>query len=312
MDSKSLFELKNRLSMLPVMKERSAKLHTRVTEAENDVGTLLEKYEAESMDVEQMKAEKLSVYMLKLIGRYEGKLNKETEEMLSAKMEYDKACEKVKELRNQCKEADEKLAVLNQEKREYEEELNIREEKLRNDLSSEAAIKYRELDETQGFLSRQLVETKEALGAANRAISTADAAMDHLGSAEKWATYDVWTRGGIFSHMAKYEHIDDAEEAFHRLSSQMDDLKRELSDINMQGTGGFYGVDPTTRAVDFWFDNIFTDLNVRSRIRDDSEQLRSVRNQISGIISTLESNISSMNRKLQDIEFRKNELILSL
>lgn len=312
MDSKSLFEMRNRLNMLPVMKERSAKLHARIMDAEKEVKSLLVKYEAESIDVEQMKAEKLSVYILKLIGRYEGKLNKETEEMLSAKMEYDKACEKVRELRTQCKEADEKLYALIQEQREYEAEVNIREEKLRNGLSGEVSIKYRELDETQKVLLRQLVETKEALQAANRAISTADTAMDHLGSAENWATYDVWFKGGIISHMAKYEHIDDAEEAFHRLSSQMDELKRELSDIDISGVSGFSGIDSTTRAIDFWFDNIFTDLNVRSRIRDDSEQLRAVRSQISGIISKLESNIATINRKLQDIELKKNELALSL
>jgi len=311
MDNKNLFEMRNRLNILPVMKERSVKLHARITEAENEVKSLLAKYEAESMDVEQMKAEKLSVYILKLTGRYEGKLNKETEQMLAAKMEYDKASEKVKELRFQSKEADERLAALRQEEQVYEAELNKREEIIRNDVNSEASRKYRELEETQNLLSRQLIETKEALRAANRVISTADIAMEHLGSAEKWATYDMWTRGGILSHMAKYEHIDNAEEASYRLSSQMDDLKRELSDINIPETAGFSGIDSTTRAVDFWFDNIFTDLNVRSRIRDDSEQLRSTRNQIWEVIGKLESNISSINQKLQDIEFRKNELIIS-
>jgi len=145
MDNKSLFELRNRLNALPIMKERSAKLHERITDAEKEVKALLTKYEAESMDVEKMKAEKLSIYILKLIGGYEGKLNKETEQMLSAKMEYDKASEKVKELHIQSKEADEKLAVLIREKQLYEDELSKREEKIRNEINSEASRKYREL-----------------------------------------------------------------------------------------------------------------------------------------------------------------------
>lgn len=312
MDSKDLFEIRNRLNMLPNLKERSKKLHTRILEAEKEVDTLLAEYEAESLDVEQMKSEKLSVYILKLIGRYEGKLDKEMQQMLSAKMRYDKALEKLKELRLQSDELENRLESLYTEKRVYEEELGKREEMLKNSINSEASIAYRELDKMQDSLSKQLGETKEALRAANRAISTVDTAMEHLGSAESWATYDVWFKGGIISHMAKYSHIDNAEEAFHRLSSQLEELKRELSDVDISGVSGFSGIDSTTRAIDFWFDNIFTDLNVRSRIRNDSEQLSGTRRQINNIIRRLDGNISSINRKLQEIEFRKNELIMSM
>lgn len=311
MDNKTLIEIRNRLAMMPALKERMDKLRARIKEAENEVKSLSAKFEAESLDVEQMKAESLSVYILKMIGRYEGKLNKETEQMLAAKMEYDKASEKVKELHLQRGETEERLAALNQEKQVYEAELNKREEMIRNNVTSEASIKYRELEAAQELLSRQLVETDEALRAANRVISTADNAMEHLESAEKWATYDVWLKGGLLSHMAKYEHIDNAEESFNRLSSQMDDLQRELSDISIPGTPSFSGVDSTTRAVDFWFDNIFTDLSVRDRIRDDSEQLSTLRNQVCGVISKLKGNKSVIHQKLQDIEFGKNELIIT-
>lgn len=310
MDNKSLLEIRNRLTMLPVLEERMDKLCTRISEAENEIKSLMAKFEAESLDVEQMKAESLSVYILKLIGKYDGKLNKETEQMLAAKMEYDKGSEKVKELHLQRSEAAERLAALNQEKQIYEAELNEREEMIRNSVTSEASIKYRELEAAQDLLSRQLVETDEALSAANRVISTADNAMEHLESAEKWATYDVWLKGGILSHMAKYEHIDNAEEASYRLSSQMADLQRELKDINISGPAEISGIDSTTRAIDFWFDNIFTDLSVRSRIRDDSEQLRALRNQVYEVIQKLDSNKSVIHRKLQDIEFSKNELII--
>ena len=311
MESKDLLEIRNRLTMLPTLEERSNKLRARLSEAENEVKALMERFEAESLDVEKMKAESLSVYILKTIGKFEGKLNKETEQMLKAKMEYDKGSEKVKELQLQRSEAEDRLATLNQEKRAYEAELNKREEMLRNNITSEASKKYRELEAAQDLLSRQLGETDEALRAANRVISTADQAMEHLKSAEKWATYDIWLKGGILSHMAKYEHIDNAEEAFNRLSSQMDDLQRELKDINISGAPGFTGIDSTTRAVDFWFDNIFTDLNVRNRIRDDSEQLRDLCNKVDEVISKLEENKLMINRKLQDIDLRINELIIT-
>lgn len=310
MESKDLLELRGRLSMLPALMERMDKLCARISEAEREVKTLMAKFEAESLDVEQLKAESLSVYILKLVGRYEGKMNKETEQMLAAKIGYDKAAERVKELQLQRHELGSRIAELNQGKQMYEAELQRREEAIRNNVISEASLKYRQLEAEQESLSRQLIETEEALGAASRVINTANSAMEQLDSAENWATYDVWFKSGIISHMAKYEHIDNAEEDFNRLSSQMDDLRRELSDISISGTPEFSGIDSTTRAVDFWFDNIFTDLNVRSRIREDSEQLRTLSSQVYGVIHKLESNKSAINRKLEDIELKKNELII--
>lgn len=310
MESKDLLELRGRLAMLPVLMERMDKLRSRISEAESEVKSLMAKLEAESLDVEKLKAESLSVYILKLIGRYEGKLDKETEQMLAAKLGYDKAAERVKELKLQRHELDSKIAELNQGKQMYEAELQRREEEIRNNVTGEASLKYRQLEAEQESLSRQLIETEEALGAANRVINTANSAMEQLDSAENWATYDVWFKSGIISHMAKYEHIDNAAEEFNRLSSQMDDLRRELSDISISGTPEFSGIDSTTRAVDFWFDNIFTDLNVRSRIREDSEQLRTLSRQVYGVIHKLESNESSINQKLKDIELKKNELII--
>jgi hypothetical protein len=75
MENTDFMEIGNRLAMLPVLKERADKLRTRISEAENEVKSLLSKYEAEALDVERLKAEKLSVYILKTIGRFDGKLN---------------------------------------------------------------------------------------------------------------------------------------------------------------------------------------------------------------------------------------------
>ena len=311
METKDLMEIRNRLAMLPGLKERYEGLLTRINEAESRVKSLLAKFEEESLDVEKLQSETLSVYILKTIGRYENKLNKEKEQMLAAKIEYDKASEKVRELHLQRKENEDRLAALTQEKQVYEAELIEREEKIRRNITSEASTKYRKLEEEQGLLSRQLIENEEAFRAANRVISTANTAMEHLDNADSWATYDVWFKGGILSHMAKYDHIDGAEEAFNRMSSQMEDLRRELSDINITGTPGFSGIDSTTRAVDFWFDNIFTDLNVRDRIRDDSEQLRTLRSQIYAVLSKLEGNKSVIKEKMAENEMKKNELIIS-
>jgi uncharacterized coiled-coil DUF342 family protein len=142
-------------------------------------------------------------------------------------------------------------------------------------------------------------------------LGTAKNAMDQLDDAESWATYDIWFSKGIFSHMAKYDRIDSAEEQFDRLASQITDLKNELKDINLSVDLSLSSIDSTTRAIDFWFDNIFTDMAVRDQIRDNQDQLRGIYGKIDRVIDKLESIKSDINRQIRETEKKKDDLIFS-
>lgn len=99
MDNERLLEIKYRVAALPTLEKRLEEIGRRIYDAEAEVRSLLRKYEAESMDVEELKKKSLSATLMKLIGIYEGRLNKETQEVLKAKVEYDKACQRVSELK---------------------------------------------------------------------------------------------------------------------------------------------------------------------------------------------------------------------
>ncbi len=307
-----MIEIKNNLVMLPILQERLEKLSSDIRNAEQSIQLLLKKYEEESLDVEHLKKDSLSATILKFIGKYENKVTKEMQEMYTAKMEYDKENERVRELYNKRDDLTHRINVLNEEKLCYESELCNRIDMLKKNLTSEASIKYNQLESEQNLLSRQVIETKEALRAADNVLCTLESAMRHLESAENWATFDVWSRGGILSHMAKYDHIDEAQSICNKLGYELKDLSKELKDVNFTENMGFLGIDSSTRTIDFWFDNIFTDLNVRSRIREDSERLGSLQSKIYDIISKLKINASEINYKIQDIEARKNELVISI
>lgn len=311
MDSNKLKEIKNNIAILPVLRERAEKLRTRIRDAEREVNTLLNKYKEECLDVEQLKNSSFSTFLLKAIGKYEGKLEKETQETITAKLEYDKACQHVDELRKELHDMEERIIALKDQEKTYESEIKKREQMLLSRMNTAVSEQYIKLEQERDFLQRQLIEMDEALHTANRAKNTAKNAMNHLDSAESWATYDVWFKSGVFSHMAKYDHIDQAESDFNRLSSQLKDLRKELSDININDAPGLASIDSSTRAVDFWFDNIFTDLRVRDRIRGNIDQVRSVYGNISRIISKIENKKREIHERLVNIDYQKNELILS-
>ncbi|HYE10289.1 MAG TPA: hypothetical protein VEF53_08920 [Patescibacteria group bacterium] len=311
MENQKLIDIRNSLTMLPVLQQRQQKLEKRITEAENEMQEVLQQYNAETVDVDQMKKDSLSNTLLKLIKKYEGKLDKETQEMLAAKMEYDKASDRVLDLYSERNELKSRISSLLVNKQDYEAELRKREEVVKTSITSKAYIIYRKLQEERETLEKQLIEIEEAKRAAAYVMSTAQSALEHLQSAEGWATYDIWARGGVISHMAKYSHIDNAQADFNRLSYQIKDLKKELADINIIEASYDVGIDATTRMFDFWFDNIFTDLNVRDKIRADEEEVSKLIHGIESIITKLEETRKDTFAKLDAIENKKNELLIS-
>lgn len=310
MDNNSFSELKNKLAALPVLQERMESLSRRLYEAEDDIRSLLHKYQSEALDVDELQKDKFSHTLLKLIRLYEGKVNKETQEMLSAKLEYDKAAERVKQLAQEKAELAKKISELAADKRLFDTEYIQRENLIKSKISQQAFSSYTELERQQFELTKQIAETDEALHAASRVISAAANAVNHLKSAEGWATYDVWGGGGILSHMAKYDHIDDAKAELNRLSSLMKDFENELRDVNLYDVCAYAGIDSTTRAVDFWFDNIFTDLNVRDKIRDDMYQIQKLMGQTDQICNRLKGNKEQIKKMLSEAEIKKNRLVM--
>ncbi len=312
MDNKTLNEIENKLSVLTSLEYRMQKLNVRLNDAEAEVKSLLHKYEAEALDVEQIQKESLSNTILKLIKKYEGKVVKENQEMLSAKLKYDEAVEKVNILKLDILSLGNNISEIKKQKQNYEDELKKREESIRSNTTTESYRIYIELKQEKELLTNQLYELEEAISAANRVTSTAYSALSQLESAESWATFDAWTRGGIISHIAKYDHIDNAQKDFNLLNSELKNFQKELLDINIDSTYDSIEIDSSTRAVDFWFDNIFTDLSVRDKIQENIGTLTQLNTNINKAVSKLESNRAEIKKKLEDIELKKINLVKSI
>lgn len=311
MDNNSLLELESRLSALPALEERLQKLHDRIFQARAEVESLFEQYEKEELDVERIKKESFSTTLLKLIGRHESRVEKEMQEMIRAKARYDTASVRLEELESEASRLKERISELTRDKRTYQEKLDRREILIRNSLSSEVSQLYKKLNEEGEYLARQLTETEEALGAARRAYDTAHSAVKYLDDAEGWATWDVWFGKGLLSHMVKYDKIDKAQEVFERLNAQINQLRLELNDIDLEIALPPLAIDSTTRFFDFWFDNIFTDLKVRSQIREYQNHVRDLYDRIAGIINRLEAAKRDLNEKISNIGKQLEEIIIS-
>ena len=92
---------------------------------------------------------------------------------------------------------------------------------------------------------------------------------DELGSADSWSAYDTWFGGGLVSSSIKHDRIDAAGRLIAAAQDALVDLARELADVeSVAGLRADLGISPTARTFDVWFDNVFSDLSVRSSIKD--------------------------------------------
>jgi hypothetical protein len=288
-----LTELRDRILTLPALEKRMGIMLGEIRKAESEVADRLRVYERESRDTERLQKDSFSAFLFKLIGKYEDKLEKEQREEINAKIDYDRAVVHLETLISEKDELTAQISGLKSEERKYQAELNSRRYELSCKLSEPNGVLYAELEKQRKDILSQITEIEKALKVAYRAKSTAQTTLKSLDSAEGWATFDAFTRGGLISHMAKYSHIDDAEKNFNVLSHNLRELKAELSDVQGLTVGGLNEISSGQRAVDFWFDNIFTDLSVRSQIKDNIEQInRLIRN-----INTVESKLKTKKRK---------------
>ncbi|MDL2232704.1 hypothetical protein LJC63_03890 [Ruminococcaceae bacterium OttesenSCG-928-L11] len=304
--------IRDELRALPSYQTRLEGITSCIRKAETEVATLLRTYESERRDVEKLQQESFSAFALRLFGAYANRLEREQREELAAKIAYDEAAAHLEELLWEARDVKAKIAALQQKAREYDAELTARRRTLQQRLSDPDGRHHQRLEEERQLLCSQITEVDEAIRVASRAAATAQTALESLRKAEDWATYDIFTNGGLISHAAKYSHVDAAQSCFHHLRSQLAELKRELADVHDLQSPQLTEVSGSQRMVDYWFDNIFTDLSVRSQIQDNAAQIRQIQDGISRVKSTLSSKSKELNAQLEQNRRQEEELLLRM
>jgi hypothetical protein len=309
---KNLSEIRDSLGAIESLENKISVLNKRLKFAENDVFSLLEKYEKECFDVQRIQKENISSFLLKVFGKFESRLEKEKQEEIKAKINYDRALVNLEEIKQEKQELEERLTSLHSLSLKYESELKKRRNLIQQKLSKPNGQQYTRYEKEIEKAFSQITEIEEALRAADNVKQTAYQAAESLKSAESWATCDIWIGGGIITHSIKYSHIDKAEDCFNRLTSQIETLCAELKDVSELEIEDFTQITSTQRAIDFWFDNIFTDFSVRSQIRENMNRVDLLINQVDEIKNMLNGKLEELNQQTDNVKRRQEDLLISL
>ncbi|MDI9498309.1 MAG: hypothetical protein QM270_07480 [Bacillota bacterium] len=136
-------------------------------------------------------------------------------------------------------------------------------------------------------------ELLEAKRAAGRALNLIRDAQQQLSSARSWGVVDM-LGGGLLSGGMKRGRISDAQACLYRLDGALEDLRRELQDVQLAApcAPSQTGYD---MVVDLVFDNIFTDIRVQNEIKATLGELEHLARQITRIEFQLDAELRSLN-----------------
>jgi hypothetical protein len=119
----------------------------------------------------------------------------------------------------------------------------------------------------RGELAALERENREAHAAGRAAHSALREALDVIRSAASWSTWDAFGGGGLLTDMVKYDRLEQAQRLVRSANDALAHLATELADVGITGVQGV-DIGELTRTFDIWFDNIFSDMSVRTRIQE--------------------------------------------
>lgn len=310
MDKEKLLEIKRDLASIPILEKKLINLQESIVEASGKAKGFEKEYKKKAYDLELLNKNSISSVALKLMGMYQGKLNKETNEMIIIKLKYDKATIRVKELEKQKRETLDRLEIIQKEKDIYEKELAKREFFIKNKITEESFVSYRELSNQYEIYSSKLVEINDAIVIAAKIEHLEKDIIDILKHMDCGMTYDACVKKE--NHECKYEDLDRAQEQVNILYSKIKDLEKVLKDIGEPDILENLKTDYLNKCMEQWLNDIETELDVRDRIMGYINIMKKMTGNINEITFKLKRERDSINSKLKQIVEKKEELMVSI
>ena len=159
-----------------------------------------------------------------------------------------------------------------------------------------------------GHVRAEQREVDEALAAGAEARAALLEAAQLLISARGWSTYDTFFGGGVMGDMMKYDRMDKAQRLMGAADAALHRLSEELADVGMSPVGGLE-VTQMARTFDVWFDNVFSDWQVRQRIEEAGERVQQAGGAVDRVIASLQSRRAELRQRSESLTARREELL---
>jgi hypothetical protein len=299
MEVKEKLRAKQRLeSLLSKAKKNWAKEKARLKKFEKDL-------KKEGSDVEKLEGESLTGMFYQMLGTKEKKLNKERQELLAAKLKYDKSARSVFVIEREILSSERQLKELGDPDAEYQSILKQKESLILKE-DDERLIR---LSERIGDLQSDVKEIKEAIDSGNKVLEGLEIVISSLKKAGHWGIIDL-IGGGLVVTAIKHSKIDNAKDLVYDVQNLLERFERELSDIKISPESQL-GVEMSsfTKFADYIFDGLIFDWVVQSKIRKSLNSAVEMKENVTKIVSDLQGQLEKSETRRRAAEKEKIALI---
>lgn len=296
-----LKELYQKVQMKKNLEIKLNELVSQRNELNNKEYELKKRMISEQNDVDRLEQGGISSFLYELMGRKEEKLEQERQEAHEAKSKYNTVVFQLMSIEKEISRYEAQLRELAGCEEEYQRLMEIRLEQMKQ-TNPELIVLEQRIIESQSD-QKEILEAKIA---AKAALDKANEAKSSIDSAGGWSTFDL-LGGGAVADMMKYAKLNEAERRIQELQVLLGRLKTELADVQVD-VDVQVKVGDFLMMADFFFDNLFTDYAVRSKISNAKAQLEQVMDQIRDVICQMDDLMTREQKNEKELKIRMEQI----
>ena len=171
------------------------------------------------------------------------------------------------------------------------------------------AVKLNDLVE-QEFLAQQLIiEITEALQAGSEAQEKLMEAASALDTANSYSTWDTFLGGGVLVTALKHQELDKSNNYIHSAQRALQRFHNELLDVQeMRHDTLQIETDGFVKFADYFFDDIFSEWSIHSKIATSIDQIRRVLDDVANTLNALKKKMEQAEEAKKQLASRKSQL----
>jgi hypothetical protein len=288
-----------------ILQDQLAKTKAELEKRQHEQAIFLDQWQDEQADVDRLNRLSWASLYHDLLNQKVQQLSKEEAEAQQARLRYDAISATVNALQQQREQQEKRLPDFRDVDIVYEQLIEHKRKALLNSPDAIRAQYQQHLTELihSNHYAQELTEAK---GAGSQALQEVMELRKLLDEARTWGTWDM-LGGSAISSMVKYRKLDEVRDQSQLVAHSLQQFRREYKDVNQTFLPDWTFDDNLTRFVDIFFDNIFTDWSVQSRINEAREAAQAIENQLVTALKDLQDQLtqSAEQTKQKSDEFQR-------
>lgn len=296
------------ISKLYKLRSQSQEANSRLKSKEERSVQLKQVLEKEYHDVEQLDKLNLTALFYSILANKDKKQEKERQEYLKAKLQYEEAIKEIKLIKRTVEQLRIQINLLKNSEEKYQLLLREKEEFLLS-LEDESSKNLQGVIDDINAAALHIQEIEEVLQEAEPALHYLNETFNQLQSAESWGTFDM-IGGGLLVTSIKHGKIDEARLGISKAQFYLDNLSRELRDVVLPTQlNESIDIGDFNSFGDYIFDGLIFDFIVQEKISKSRSHVQSVYLQVSTIEHMLKNQLQELQNAIKAKMQQKLQLL---